>query len=182
MEWTLAVACMVPAAISDLRYRAASLDLCIAVMLLGSAIFAWWALSAPLHAVVTGLIVTGIASVLVWAGGRYMGAGDGDWWFMAGACAALSTLDPLTAPTLMFTAAYGAVILFHVAMCACRPELPFPQRLYEHMKRRGDTFRVGVDSGELVPVDESGMLVRPGLPVVTFMAAATLIVGVLLSV
>ena len=180
MEWLFAVACMAPSAVSDLRYRAASLDSCVAVLLVGSGVFAAWALSAPLHDIVPAAVITGAASAVSWAGGRWFGAGDGDWWFVAGSCAALSTLD-VAAPMLAVSAACISVTLFHVAMCVRRPELPFPLRLYWHEKRRGDAFRVNVADGEMLSAEDAGMIVRPALPFVTFLTAASLAAGVLLS-
>ena len=178
--WLLAVLCMLPPAVSDLRYRAASLDSCIAVLLVGLGVFTMWVLSAPIHDVMTAATVTGAAAAVSWAGGRWLGGGDGDWWFVAGSCAALSTVD-VAAPMLAVSVACVSAALVHVVMCVSRPGLPFPRRLYQHVKRRGDVFCVDVASGEMLAAGDSGMTARPALPFVTFLAAASLAAGVLLS-
>lgn len=176
MEWLLAVLCMIPAAAADLKYRSASLESCVAALLVGSAVFGMWAVSAPMHDILPAATITAVAAGATWAGGRWGGGGDADWWFAAGACAALSTLG-LWAPMAAVVGACVSVLLVQTAMCVRRPGLPFPRRLYQHVKRQGDAHRIGID-GEPVPAEESGMVVRPGLPFVTFLAAAAAAAGV----
>ena len=181
MEWLLVVLCMVPAAVLDARVRTMSLESCVATLLVGCAVFALWALEAPLYLAVQGGAVTGVMAVIGWLGHRYGGAGDGDLWFIAGVSAALVTVDVM-APVLALVCWTVAMGLWNTAMCAARPGVPFPRRLYQHVKRGGDRYRIGVEDGRMVPEGESGMLVRPALPMVTFIAAAVLAVGVFLSI
>lgn len=180
MEWALALTCMVPAAVSDLKYRITSLESCVASLLVGCAVFIWWALEAPLHDVVGGMLMVGVVAVIVGVAGRVGLIGDGDWWFVTGVCAAMSTLGVMATMWAVF-AGMGAVMVCHVAMCVRRPGMPFPHRLISHVKRKGDKFRVRLDNGDLAEPDESGMAVRPGLPLVTFLVPAAIIVGVLFS-
>ena len=104
-------------------------------------------------------------------GRRQEGPGDGDWWFVAGAAAALSTLGVFV-PLIALAGGMAVMPACHVVMCVRRPGLPFPRRLYVHAKRRGDRFRVDAGSGEIVDADGSGMVVYPGLPMVAFVVGA----------
>ena len=178
MEWFLALVCMVPAAVSDLKDRTVSIESCVAALLVGYAAFAWWALSAPpAEAAATTMFVAAISAV-AWAA-RRLGGGDGDWWFVAGSVAALSTID-LVAAVLAVSGGMITMMVCHVVICARRPGLPFPRRLYRHLKLEGDKFRVDMD-GRVVPPAESGMVVYPGLPMVAFVVAASLAAGVWFS-
>lgn len=175
MEWIVAILCMAPAAVSDVKYRTVSLESCAAALLAGAAAFVLWAVEAPPAAVVqSGIVASGVA-VAAWAAGR-RGPGDGDWWFVAGAAAALSTLGVFV-PLFALAGGMAVMLACHVAVCVRRPGLPFPRRLYMHTKRRGDRFRVDVGSGEIVDADESGMVVYPGLPMVAFVAGAAAAAG-----
>ena len=180
MEWLLALICMIPAAVSDLKYRTVSLESCVAALLVGVGVFIWWALSAPPAEIITAGIMAGITVAAVWAMGKYSLVGNGDWWFFAGACAAVSTLG-FAAMAVAVMAGMVVMAVLHVVMCVSRPGLPFPRRLYRHVKRQGDTFRMDPESGEEVAVGKSGMVVYPGLPMVTFLVSAAIIVGVLFS-
>lgn len=178
MEWLLALICMMPAAVSDFKYRNMSLESCVAALLVGVAAFAWWALSAPVSDVISAAIVAGGISVAVWAVRRRVGSGD--WWFMAGACAAVSTIDPAAAAVAV-PCGMVPMIICQVLMCARRPGLPWPRRLVQHVKLEGDRFRMDVKSRKLVPDEAAGMVVAPGLPMVTFMVGGALAAGVVLS-
>lgn len=175
MEWAIAVLCMMPAAVSDVKYRTVSLESCVAALLAGAAVFVFWAMRAPPADVVqSGIVAAGVA-VAAWAAGR-RGPGDGDWWFVAGMAAALSTLG-MFVPLVAMAGGMGTMLTCHVAMCVRRPGLPFPRRLYRHTKRKGDRFRVDVRSGEIVDPGKSGMVVYPGLPMVAFVVAAAAVAG-----
>lgn len=180
MEWLLALICMIPAAVTDLKYRSVSLESCVAALLVGCAAFVWWALAAPLADVIPAAVITGAVAATALIGHRVTKAGEGDWWFVAGACAAVSTLG-LTAPVWMLVAGLGSLGACHVIMCATRPGLPFPLRLYRHVKRGGDRFRLHPDSGEVAGQEDSGMIVKPALPLVMFVVPAAIITGVLFS-
>ena len=175
MEWAVAILCMIPAAVSDVKYRAVSLESCVAALLAGSAVFALWAMRAPPADVVqSGIVAAGMAAA-AWAAGR-RGPGDGDWWFVAGTAAALSTLG-IFVPLVAMACGMGMMLACHVAMCVRRPGIPYPSRLYRHTKRKGDKFRVDVRSGEIVDPGESGMVVYPGLPMVAFVVGAAAAAG-----
>lgn len=180
MEWVLAVLCMIPAAVLDVRTRSFSLESCVATLLVGCAVFALWALEAPPLLAVAGGAVTGAMAVVGWLTHRYGGAGDGDMWFIAGVSAALVTVD-VTAPILAIVCWSAAMAVWGTVMCVVRPGVPFPRRLLQHVKRGGDRFRVSMEDGSMVPEGESGMLVRPALPMVAFIAPTVLAVGVFLS-
>lgn len=167
--------CMVPAAVSDVKYRSVSLESCVAALLAGVAVFAFWAMRAPPADVVqSGIVAAGVA-VAAWAAGR-RGPGDGDWWFVAGVAAALSTLG-MFVPLVAMAGGMGVMLACHVVMCVRRPGIPFPRRLYRHPKRKGDRFRVDAKSGEIVDPGKSGMVVYPGLPLVAFVVAAAAVAG-----
>lgn len=101
--------------------------------------------------------------------------GNGDGWFIVGTCAAVSTLGY---ESVMAVLVLGLVPVFmtHVVCCVRRPGLPFPRRLFWFVKQKGDRFCVGAD-GMLVPPDQHGVVVRPGLPMITYLVVAALIVG-----
>lgn len=180
MEWLLPLICMIPAAVSDLKYRRTSLESCVAAILVGCAAFVWWALAAPLPDVVMSAVLAGTVTGIAWVASRMQLFGEGDWWFVGGACVAVSTLG-LMEVMWMVVASMGSMIVCHVMMCVIRPGLPFPQRLYTHVKRKGDRFRVHPGTLELVEEKESGMRVRPALPLATFLVPAAITVGVLAS-
>lgn len=169
---------MIPAAVSDIRYRTVSLESCVAAVLVGCAVFVWWAIHTPIGDVLTSAVMTGGIALAAWFAGRY-GGGDGDWWFVAGAVAALSTINPMV-PAVAVMASMSCMGLCHVTLCVRRPGLPFPQRLYRHVKREGDKFRIDVSSGDITPTDASGMIVYPGLPLVAFLVPTTILVGLIL--
>lgn len=171
---------MVPSAATDIKHRTMSLESCVAVLLVGCATFALWALSAPIILSVVGGAIVGALAAVQWVMGRYGRGGDGDWWFMAGAYAALATVD-VAAPILAMIVCGAAIILYSAAICVRRPGLPFPRRLYLHVKRKGDTFRIDVDSGGIADADSSGMVVRPALPMIPFLVVAVLAVGIVMS-
>ncbi len=179
MEWLLALVCMVPAAVSDAKYRSVSLESCVAALVVGAAAFMVWAMSAPVAEITTAALMAGSVSVAVWAARRMMGSGD--WWFVAGACMALSTIGiyPVLAAIVSGLLPMAAL---HVVMCATRPGLPFPRRLFRHIKREGERFSVDPATGRVVPPEESGMVVYPGLPMVVFVVAASLAAGIWFSI
>ena len=178
MEWLLALLCMVPAAVADAKYRSVSLESCVAALIVSVVAFALWAMEAPAVEVATAALMAGSVSVAVWAVRRMMGAGD--WWFVAGACIAVSTIGVYPVLVAMAVGLLPMAAL-HMAMCATRPGLPFPRRLFRHVKREGERFRVDSATGQVVPPAESGMVVYPGLPMVAFVVAASLAVGVWFS-
>ena len=179
MEWLLALACMVPAAVSDAKYRSVSLESCVAALMVGVAAFMAWALSAPAAEITAAALMAGSISIAVWAARKMMGSGD--WWFIAGVCMAVSTVDAYAVVAALAGGLLPMAAL-HVIMCATRPGLPFPRRLFRHIKREGEWFRVDPATGRVVPPEESGMVVYPGLPMVTFVVAASLAAGVWFSV
>lgn len=178
MEWLLALICMMPAAVSDLKYRNMSLESCVAALLVSVAAFIAWALAAPADEAATAAIMACSVSVIVWAARRMMGSGD--WWFVAGACIAISTIG-VSAVMVAIVVGLLPMAVCHVMMCVRRPGLPLPRRLVRRIKREGERFSVDPATGKVVPTAESGMVVFPGLPMVTFVVVGALATGVVLS-
>ena len=165
---------MIPAAAADLKYRTVSLESCVAALLAGCVVFGWWALTVSTHEVMVAGIIGGSTSLVTFLCRRMMGSGD--WWFIIGIVLAVSTIHPL-AMLCMFGMSTGALLFCHVIICVRHPGLPFPQKLYRFKKRAGDRFCVDVASGELLETDVSGMIVKPGLPMITFIVVAAFITG-----
>lgn len=176
MEWLLALLCMVPAAISDAKYRTVSLESCVAAFVVGCAVFVMHALTGSVQEVVTGGIMGGSVSGVAFAFRRMMGSGD--WWFVAGISMAICTIHPMA---VVYCIVGGMVPLMcsHVILCVRRPGLGFPLRLYRYQKREGDRFCVDPATGRMDSVP-AGAIVYPGLPMVTSIVFAGIVVGLLL--
>ena len=172
MEWIIAIVCMVPAAISDIKYRSVSLESCVAGLMAGAAVFILWGTRAhPAEVLGAGFVVICL-SAAAWAAGK-KGPGDGDWWFVAGISAALSTLG-IHVPLVAVTAGMGSLAVCHVMLCVRRPGLSFPRRLYMHVKRKGEKFRVDMATGDIADIDTHNIAVYPGLPMVTFLVGGAI--------
>lgn len=85
---------------------------------------------------------------------------------------ALSTIDIYPVLPAM-AVGLPAMAALHVAMCATRPALPFSRRLFRHVKRKGERFRVDPTTGRVVLPGESCMVVYPGLLTVAFVVAVS---------
>lgn len=169
------IICMVPAAVSDAKYRTVSLESCVAALLGGCAVFVVWCMTATTQDILVAGMIGGSAAVATIFTRRRMGSGD--WWFCIGVMLIASTIHPLA---LICTLALGlgALLLFHVVICVRRADMPFPHRLYQFRKRAGDRFCVDCTTGEMLNPEIENVVVRPGLPMVTFLVVSCVICSV----
>ena len=174
-EWIVFVICIIPAAASDVKYRTVSLESCVVALLGGCAVFVIWCMTSNIQDILVAGMIGGSAAVATIFTRRRMGSGD--WWFCVGIILVSCTIHPLA---LICTLALGlgALLLFHVVICVRRAGMPFPQRLYQFKKRAGDRFCVDCITGEMLKPDTEDVVVRPGLPMVTFLVVSCVICSV----
>ncbi len=174
MEWILAVLCMIPAAVSDYRDRSVALESCITALMVSAAVLVLSYETIDFTTILVGGSMIGIITVVTW---KF--AGSGDWWFISGLSMAMLTID-IMAVIMMVSGGMVTMLLCHIMICVRRTDLPFPKRFLYFVKKRDDRFCIICEDGTVAKPDASGMIVYPGLPMVTFLVGAAIITGVIL--